>query len=490
MLYNLKRFTLFIFVSTMLFAFTWFAWLPGEVTASEPELMQVPTNPAFIEYFDQKEQGELKTLTGDGYSLGYIPPPVDLSHLLWEPLSDREISVLSLPSSYDLREEGRVTAVRNQNPYGSCWAFATYASLESYLMPKESFNFSENNLMRLHGFDLGSNSGGNELMSIAYLARWSGPVLEEDDPYPNDPPNENLLPAKLVQQVEFIPPSPALIKAAIMQYGAIYAHMYYEGDPYGVSLSLFDCGDETDLLKSSYYNNTHSAYYYDGSERANHAVAIVGWDDNYDRDKFSIVPPGDGAWIIKNSWGINVHDDGYFYLSYYDTHAGSNATAFNSAEPTEKYSNIYEYDPLGINLLAGYEGRNSAYGASIFSAEAGGEYLEAVSTYAIARNVDYQVRIYTGVNDSQPTSGELQLIQDGSLLNAGYYTIRLDEAVPLASGENFSVVIKYVYPFNEAYLPFEFAIQNYSSAATASPGESFYSHDGQTGMIVSTSTQR
>ena len=51
---------------------------------------------------------------------------------------------------------------------------------------------------------------------------------------------------------------------------------------------------------------------------ANHAVTIVGWDDNYSKDNFLITPPGDGAWIVKNSWVSEWGDNGYMYVSYYD----------------------------------------------------------------------------------------------------------------------------------------------------------------------------
>ncbi len=75
----------------------------------------------------------------------------------------------------------------------------------------------------------------------------------------------------------------------------------------------------------------------------NHSVCIVGWDDHYSRENFlkDHQPEGDGAWIVKNSWGsetdyVTLADGttiqknnwgipdsegrgtGYFYLSYYD----------------------------------------------------------------------------------------------------------------------------------------------------------------------------
>ena len=51
------------------------------------------------------------------------------------------------------------------------------------------------------------------------------------------------------------------------------------------------------------YKAATASYYYNGSSSTNHDVLIVGWDDNYAAANFATAPPGNGAFIVKNSWG-------------------------------------------------------------------------------------------------------------------------------------------------------------------------------------------
>lgn len=156
-------------------------------TDSLPELKYAPENPKFTRYLNNKNYTQSAPSQSE-YQTGFVPTPVDLSHL-----SDVSAGHVSAPAYYDLRTLNRVTDVRDQGHEGTCWAFATYASLESYLLPEENRDFSENNMKNLlssaypEGFDYTPDEGGNHLMSTAYLARWSGPVDEADDPY--DPSN-------------------------------------------------------------------------------------------------------------------------------------------------------------------------------------------------------------------------------------------------------------------------------------------------------------
>ena len=420
-----------------------------------------PLNPDFLEHFQRLQSLGVQRMTVEGYPLGFIPPPLDLSHLAGQPYSQIN-RLFAAPSSYDLRTLGKLTSVRDQGSCGSCWTFATYGSLESNLLTSETWDFSENNLKNTHGFDPGHCDGGNEQMSTAYLARWSGPISETDDPYNT---SSNISPSGLalrkhLQEVLIIPDRTGSldnenIKQAIMAYGALMTSMYFG---------------------SGYYNSTYRAYYYNGTSFSNHAVAIVGWDDNFDKNKFSSIPSGNGAFIIKNSWGTGWGENGYFYISYYDTTIGKYNYMFNGAEPTTHYSRIYQYDSLGWITGLSYGSSNTGWFANIFTASAS-EGLAAVSFYSASPNSSYELYVYTNVS-SGPTTGSLAGSQTGTIASAGYHTISLNPPVPLTSGQKFSIVVKLTTPGYSYPVPVEEPITGYSSQATANPGESYVSSNG------------
>ena len=78
----------------------------------------------------------------------------------------------------------------------------------------------------------------------------------------------------------------------------------------------------------------------------------MGWDDSYPASNFATTPPGNGALLVRNSWGTSWGQGGYFWLSYYDSVCPTESVAFYGVEPTTNYTRIYQYDPLGWTAIS------------------------------------------------------------------------------------------------------------------------------------------
>ncbi|HEY3379229.1 MAG TPA: Ig-like domain-containing protein, partial [Armatimonadota bacterium] len=413
---------------------------------------------------------------GNRHFLGAIPSPVDSSRMRGRSVFAR--SLASFPSKFDLRTANpiKVTGVRDQNPLGTCWTFGAYGSMESCLLPNETWDFSEKNMKNLAGFDLDPNEGGGNLnMSTAYLARWDGPVAEADDPYSINPSSlyspTGLTVRKHIQNILYLPgrTSPTdnnNIKQALQDYGAVSTTM---------------CWDN-----GSYNANTNS-FYFPGSAALNHAVTIVGWDDTYSRSKFWTTPPGDGAFIIKNSWGSGWGESGYFYISYYDTVLGYELNpVFPNVESPSNYGRIYQYDTLGMVDLFCTSTSGTGWFANVFTAQAT-ETISAASWYTYLPGASYTLRVYTNPTGGPIGTGKLIANQSGTLNFPGYQTIKLTTPVPVTAGQKFSVVVRLTTVANDFQIPVEYPWSGYSSRATSAAGQSYVSDGGTSWSDITSS---
>lgn len=332
---------------------------------------------------------------------------------------------VELPKHYDMRELERVTPVRDQGLYGTCWAFASLAALETTLTPQENLMFSPDHMSLCNSFSLGQNEGGEYTMAIAYMASWQGPVYESDDPYGDGKTNPDLKARKHLEEAQILAPKDYVaIKEAIYKYGAVETSIYTQM--------------KTANSWSGYYNRERATYYYNQEATCNHDIIIVGWDDDFPKEYFTITPENDGAFICKNSWGTEFGEDGYFYVSYEDANIGTTNVVYTKLGDANNFDNIYQSDLLGWRGQLGYE-KDQAYFANVYRAGEDEE-LAAVSFYATDVDTTYQVYVVPEFED-EDSLNDRKLVAEGSFEQAGYYTVRLDEAIKLKDNQKFAVVV-------------------------------------------------
>lgn len=209
-------------------------------------------------------------------------------------------------------------------------------------------------------------------------------------------------------------------------------------------------------------------------------VTIIGWDDTFAKTNFSTIPAGNGAWIVRNSWGTSWGDAGDFYVSYYDINMGHNENAVFTGAVVSNYKKNYMYDYFGNETSWGWETDTVAYGANIFTASAAGT-LKAISFWTPIAGTQFTAKVYVNPTAGKPASGTLKSTLSGSVSQAGYYTKVLTTAVALTNGQKFSVVIKFTTPGDGYPIPAQTWIQYFNDAAPLTPaGVSFISHDGIT----------
>ena len=400
---------------------------------------------------------------------------------------------------YDLRELNAVSKIKNQFRDGGCRSFAALGALESHIKLKTGveLDLSENNFENRHGFYFGNNNvrqGRNRNSDLPYLVNY-GPILEEDDPYipmkgeggegnyltqeqVNNAAKNPVLKdgVKQIMGFEFLKTVDTAkvssaeddellqIKEAIAKNGGVVADMYMAHD-----------GNKTfPYTDVKYYNPETKAYYFDGKDSdrtskyktveadgvkygANHAITIVGWDDDFSKDNFTTKPEIDGAWIVRDAQSEAFGDKGYFYVSFKSISMGENPYVFT--EVTEPQYGIYQHDELAFT---GYrEGINFATDEkdvlfNRYKAESDSK-IDKVGFYTTKKNAEYEVYFIPDFAELEEKAEEIgedeakafyTMIQDYKVLSgtaetAGYHTLDIPAEVDakIKKGTHFAVGI-------------------------------------------------
>jgi C1A family cysteine protease len=360
----------------------------------------------------------------------------------------------NIPSYYDSRTKQVVTSVKNQGSTNACWAYVMASVLETSLLMKGlgTYDLSEEHLAyflsnraddplgntandrNVHLTKSSSgivdyHEGGNDYVSAVFLSTWSGMATEDQFPMYYDgvqtiDPSYAYTSAAYLEDAVFTEYDVNRVKQLIMQYGSV-----------GVSYNA----------DTIYYNPDTAAYSNPiGNLSINHAVTIVGWDDSYSKSNFNKASSvtEDGAWIVKNSWGDQWGDNGYFYLSYQN--AKFDAVFSASAVTSQEYNNNYFYD--GSSAIASLTLDTGEAVSCIYEATAGNgkaEVLGEVVTTTHSDNAHLMIQVYTDLTDpTDPTSGNPAYSSPVHYLQsyAGIETITVPE-VTILPGTKYSVVV-------------------------------------------------
>ena len=372
-----------------------------------------------------KEEKKKKEVVPKKYEVNYK----EIDNIIDDQKDDKKKKDdLGVPKKYNLADKIKIKT-EDQGDYGLCWDFAATKSLETNieLTRKEKYDFSEMHVNYVTSNLLIGNrdldDGGNFSVYEDYLVD-SGAVLEKDVKYKDysEETYKKFLDMKNVVTVTKTVNFPTIqkigdyekrftakdietmrnaVKTHIMNYGSVYAE---------VSMEMYNT--DTNTL----YSGPDEFYFID------HAISIVGWDDNYSKNNFpeNNRPKKDGAYIALNSWGESFGDKGYFYISYEDQNieyamSGIVSTSYKDAYKMSSITNSIIKDIIMqrlSNTIKEYQG--DEYVTELALSKIGyinlqNTYFENLKGIELFKNLYYLDLGKTDISDIRPLKDLKQL---------------------------------------------------------------------------------
>ena len=404
---------------------------------------------------------------------------------------------------FSLLDYGKVSKAHDQEKTNMCWTFATTSTIESSLLIEQNkeVDLSEKHIdySTIYTLDDGTKNpfgyysktkdvGGNYYLSGAYLSAGRGPILETKLPWSTSSSSKsNTLNQKsdyYVNEIDYISSKSCdantilAIKKNLTEYGAMGAQIYAE--------------------TPTYVSNDKLSYYYNGNNTINHALTIVGWDDDYSASNFKTTPKGNGAWLTKDTYptiftGNSTIPSGYHYVSYYDTNICTNLMSAYKVETTS-------FDNKYTNNIHGFSGNIATTDASsiifknIYTKQNNAsEKLSKVNIFTGYPGDKYEI-YYSDVDDYS----KAVKIGEGTATKEGYTSINTSKNISITS-EKFYIYLKYTTAYtevNNGKTYYVFPVESFASSSTAEDkwyyvankpsGVSYYSIDSTSWIDTTT----
>ena len=406
--------------------------------------------------------------------------------------------------------------VENQGNTTECWAFSLLKSMETNIAlsknEKEIGDFSERHMdyatsrtfkdgTNEKGFQREVGNGGLLVTGLAYLTNGQGAVLEENMPFENNEVKINL--EEINKPVDTMVDEYYILPTIHKKYtkdevGNTLSVKYYKssGEEYTseeleavrkiIKEQLVVNGAISSMTGGSmtqFYNNTSTfestAYNCnDSSKVRDHAITIIGWDDNYSKENFceGRKPSTDGAYIVLNSYGDSSFDNGYIYISYEDFFIEEEIYSIQSTSQIN-YDYLYQHDFYGGIYEVGVTDLETGYYAAIYDRES--EKNELINNVGVTLTDYASLEIYLSVLNGDSNKIEnLIKIATTETMTPGYHKI---STIPtLISDERFAIVVKQTSEGGEFYFPIEANVPDTPYSVVESEGKSLISTDGET----------
>ncbi|MBR3613990.1 MAG: hypothetical protein IKL55_02290 [Clostridia bacterium] len=423
-------------------------------------------------------------------------------------------------SRFNLAEELNLRVEHQQNTT-ECWAFSLLKSVETNKAlksgNKDIEDFSERHMdyatarnftdgINENGFYRDVGNGGLLVVGLAYLTNGQGAVLEEDMPFKNEEKRISL--SEINKKVDTIVDDYSYFPSINKEYewdskGNTISVKYKKSD--GSEYTETELNAVRNMIKEhlvkngaiasmtgggylDFYNNSNpfkaTAYNCNITTKIrDHAITIVGWDDNYSRENFGDgkKPSTDGAYIVLNTYGETAFDGGYMYISYEDYFIEEEIYGICSTSDVD-YDKIYQYDYYGSIQKLGLDTQSTGSIGTVYERDK--NIKETLTSVGVTLSNYSNIEIYINPNNSSLASRNLIKVGESSdVLSPGFH--RIDITPVELTGNSFAIVVKQTSESGGFYFQIETNIANTAYALVDSENKSYISLTDNTWTNIS-----